>query len=84
MTIEISNPATGRLVIAGVHDGACGIERDAGALVTVGFGWTRGARRPESAIGSAATLDGRAYRLVAARRSDVTQGFYVAALAAAD
>ncbi len=80
MTINVSNPTTGRLVIPGVHDGGCGRQGGAGEGVTVAFRWARGARRPEQALGSAVTLDGAPYRLAAARRSEVSQGFYVAVL----
>jgi hypothetical protein len=82
-TIDISNPASGRLVIPGVHDGSCGIRRaptPGGDGPTVAFRWARGARRPEQAVGTTVTLDGAPYRLANARRSEVTQGFYVALL----
>lgn len=80
MTINVSNPTTGRLVIPGVHDGGCGIQHGADDGLTVAFRWARGARRPEQAVSAAATLDGVPYRLAAARRSEVSQGFYVARL----
>lgn len=79
MTIEVSNPATGRLLIPGVHDGGCGVQ-PAGEALTVAFRWARGPRRPEQAVGSAVTLDGVPHRLASARRSEVSQGFYVAVL----
>ncbi|MDO9487495.1 MAG: hypothetical protein Q7J32_03905 [Sphingomonadaceae bacterium] len=80
MTIEVSNPATGRLVIPGVPDGGCGLQRGADDRLTVGFRWARGPRRPEQAVGATVTLDGVAHRLASARRSQVSQGFYIAVL----
>ncbi len=82
MTIDVINPATGRLVIPGVHDGGCGVARPADGAQTVAFRWARGPRRPEQALGASVTLDGVAYRLAAAQRSEVSQGFYVATLVA--
>lgn len=84
-TIEVSNPATGHLLIPGVHDGGCGIQgaaAEGAAALTVAFRWARGPRRPEQAVGSKVTLDGAGYVLATARRSEVSQGFYVATLQA--
>ena len=83
MTIDIANPATGRLVIPGVHDGGCGVQREPDARLTVAFRWARGPRRPEQAVGATVTLDGVPHRLASARRSEVSQGFYVAVLSPA-
>lgn len=79
-TINIANPATGRLVIPGVHDGGCGIQPGAGGSLTVAFHWARGPRRPEQAVGASVTLDGQPHALASARRSEVSQGYYVAVL----
>lgn len=80
MTIVIANPATGRLIIPGVHDGGCGLQPAPDDRLTVAFRWARGPRRPEQAVGTTVMLDGVPHVLAAARRSDISQGFYVAVL----
>jgi hypothetical protein len=81
MAITVDNPRSGRLVIAEVHDGACGIgAAGPDGAVMVAFHWDRRGARPEAAAGRAATLDGAPYLLRGAARSAVSQGFYLARL----
>jgi hypothetical protein len=77
---EINNGGAGHLVIAGVHDGRCGMQ--AGDPPTVAFRWARTGKRPELALaaGVGATLDGVGYAIASIVRSPLSEGFYVAVL----
>lgn len=76
--IKVENPGAGRLVIAGIHDGPCGI--GAGAPLSVAFRWSRRGKRPELAASSEAMLDGVGHRIVSVARSPISEGFYIAVL----
>ena len=78
---DINNGSAGHLVIAGVHDGRCGVQ--AGDTPIVAFRWARTGKRPEVALaaGGGATLDGVDYGIESIARSPLSAGFYVAVLA---